>query len=77
MSPESSQGKKQSCRAQAALHPLLPRDSLIGRDGLSTEEAEARIRRQWPLERKTALADVVIDNSQGLDQLGAAVVSAL
>ena len=28
MAPESNQGKKQICRAQAALNPLLPRDSL-------------------------------------------------
>jgi len=28
MAPESNQGKKQICRAQAALNPLLLRDSL-------------------------------------------------
>ena len=28
MAPELRQGKKQTCRAQAALKPLLPRDSL-------------------------------------------------
>jgi len=28
MVPESNQGKKQICRVQATLNPLLPRDSL-------------------------------------------------
>jgi dephospho-CoA kinase len=44
---------------------------LMGRDGLSTEEARARIDAQWPLQRKRALADRVIDNrgnNQGLQQ---------
>lgn len=36
---------------------------LIARDGLSHEDALARIRSQLPIEEKRALADVVIDNS--------------
>lgn len=40
---------------------------LMERSGLSREEAEARLEAQWPLERKRALADRVIDNSDGLE----------
>jgi dephospho-CoA kinase len=35
---------------------------LIGRDQLSAAEAQARIAAQWPLERKRALVDRLIDN---------------
>jgi len=35
---------------------------LIARDGLSAEDAQARIAAQWPLSRKRALADHVIAN---------------
>ena len=45
------------------------RRRLIERDGLSETEARQRLEAQWPLERKRALADVVIDNDgdrQGL-----------
>ncbi|MCP9850039.1 dephospho-CoA kinase [Cyanobium sp. Morenito 9A2] len=37
-------------------------ERLISRDGFSHAEAEARLAAQWPLERKRARADVVIDN---------------
>lgn len=37
-------------------------ERLMKRNGLSRREAELRIRAQWPLEQKIALADVVIDN---------------
>ena len=42
---------------------------LIARDGLSESDARARIAAQWPLERKRALADVVLDNRGGPDEL--------
>ncbi|UUZ93749.1 dephospho-CoA kinase [Paenibacillus sp. P25] len=45
----------------------VPRDiqlgRLIERDGLSTEQAEQRLRSQMPIEEKKRLADIVIDNS--------------
>ena len=37
---------------------------LMNRNGLSREQAEARIRSQWPLAAKEALADVVIDTGK-------------
>lgn len=40
---------------------------MMERSGLSQEEAETRLKAQWPLERKRALADRVIDNSDGLE----------
>lgn len=40
---------------------------LMERSRLSREEAEARLKAQWPLEKKRALADRVIDNSNGLE----------
>lgn len=50
---------------------------LINRDGLSEAEAQARIRAQWPLERKRELADRVINNRGGPEQLSAEVNEAL
>lgn len=50
---------------------------LMARDGLSEGDARARIAAQWPLARKRALADVVLDNRGEPDQLAAAVERAL
>ena len=36
---------------------------LMSRNGLSREEAEQRIAAQWPMSKKRALADLVIDNN--------------
>ena len=46
---------------------------LMQRDGLSEAEAQARLLAQWPLTRKRDLADVVIDNGGGPNELAAAV----
>ena len=42
---------------------------LIHRDGLPADEARCRIEAQWPLERKRALADRIIDNCDSVDDL--------
>ncbi len=42
---------------------------LMARNGLSAAEARARIAAQWPLARKRTLADVVLDNRGGAQQL--------
>lgn len=47
----------------------VQRARLMRRDGLSEEEAEARILAQWPLEEKCRRADRVLDNSGSLQQL--------
>ena len=39
------------------------------RDGLNEADARARLAAQWPLPRKQALADLVINNSGSLEQL--------
>jgi dephospho-CoA kinase len=57
--------------------PAQQLQRLIGRDGLSEAEARARMAAQWPLARKRELADVVIDNSDGPEQLAARVEAAL
>ena len=61
-----------TCRAGTQLQRL------IGRDGLAEQEALARISAQWPLARKQALADRLINNDgdgEALqDQLAAALV---
>lgn len=44
-------------------------DRLIKRDGLSLEQAEARINSQMSLEEKCQMADVVLDNSSSLEKL--------
>ena len=43
------------------------RARLAQRHGWSEDEIEARIRAQWELSAKAALADYVIDNSDGVD----------
>lgn len=50
---------------------------LRARDQLSEADALARLDAQWPLARKRALADVVIDNRGDGDWLRAQVVQAL
>jgi dephospho-CoA kinase len=50
---------------------------LMARNGLSAAEARARLAAQWPLERKRALADVVLDNRGTPEQLTAQVAAAL
>jgi dephospho-CoA kinase len=52
-------------------------ERLMTRDGLSDSDARARIAAQWPLERKRPLADLLIDNRDGPDQLAASVERAL
>jgi dephospho-CoA kinase len=46
---------------------------LLARDGMTAEEARARIAAQLPQERKVALADFVIDNSGSREALVAQV----
>ncbi|GGA48767.1 dephospho-CoA kinase [Paenibacillus physcomitrellae] len=46
---------------------------LMERDGLDTPQAEARLSAQMDIEQKKTLADIVIDNSQGLEQTEAQV----
>ncbi|QMU07831.1 dephospho-CoA kinase [Levilactobacillus suantsaii] len=50
------------------------RERLMARDHLSIADAQARIDRQWPLARKVALADVVIDNDGDITQTRQQVV---
>lgn len=47
------------------------------RDGLSETDARARIAAQWPMARKRARADVVIDNTGAPDALAEQVARAL
>lgn len=57
--------------------PALQRERLLARDPLSPEEADARIASQWPLERKLALSDRVLDNAGGPEALAAQLEAAL
>ena len=50
---------------------------LMARDGLSAGDAQARIDAQWPLARKRALAQVLLDNRGHPDALRAQVSQAL
>ena len=49
---------------------------LMARDGLGEDDARARIAAQWPLARKRQLADVVLNNRGGPEQLAAEVEQA-
>ncbi|MBM5814946.1 MAG: dephospho-CoA kinase [Cyanobacteria bacterium M_DeepCast_100m_m1_067] len=50
---------------------------LMARNGFNEADARARLTAQWPLARKRGLADVVIDNRGGPQQLEQAVERAL
>lgn len=43
---------------------------IMSRDGLPEQEAKRRIASQWPVEKKVREADIVIENSVGLEELG-------
>ena len=45
-------------------------ERLMQRDGLSAVEAEARMNAQWPLTKKRALSDVLIDNRVSIRSAG-------
>jgi dephospho-CoA kinase len=47
----------------AVCPPEMQLERAIARDGITREEAEARLRRQLPLQQKAQLADYVIDTS--------------
>ena len=49
--------------------PERQRERLIARNGFSAEEADRRIAAQPPIAKKTARADVVIENNGTLDEL--------
>lgn len=57
--------------------PQQQQQRLVARDGAGEADARARIAAQWPLERKRALADVVIENRGSPQELAAAVHGAL
>ncbi|MCH5464532.1 dephospho-CoA kinase [Levilactobacillus tujiorum] len=46
-----------------AISPTIQQQRLMARDGLSASAAQARMAQQWPITKKVALADVVIDNA--------------
>lgn len=46
---------------------------LMERDGLGREQAERRLEAQWPIDRKKALAHILIDNSGTLEQTEAQI----
>ena len=57
-------GLESLCSEVWAVHcsPTQQRQRLMTRNRLSLEAAEQRIRAQWPMDRKTELADCVIKN---------------
>ena len=58
-------GMESLCTEVWVVHcrPDQQQQRLIQRNGLSAQQAEQRIKAQWPLARKCLLADQVIDNS--------------
>lgn len=57
-----------------AATPAQQKQRLMARNGLSAAEAQARIDRQWPIARKVAAADAVIDNRGDITQTRQQVV---
>jgi dephospho-CoA kinase len=60
-----------TCRAETQLQRL------VGRDGLPEQEALVRIAAQWPLDRKQALADRLINNDGAAEALEQQLAAAL
>lgn len=52
-----------------SLSPELQKERLMLRDGLTAEQAQARIDAQMPLAEKEARATVIIDNRKSLDRM--------
>ncbi|MCY0876472.1 MAG: dephospho-CoA kinase [Firmicutes bacterium] len=44
-------------------------ERLIARNDLTYEQARARIEAQWPIDQKRDLADIVVDNAGGMDEV--------
>jgi dephospho-CoA kinase len=57
----------------AACRPAQQSARLRARDGLSEEDARLRLAAQWPIDRKRALADIVIDTSGTMQDTDAQV----
>lgn len=55
----------------------VQKERLMRRDGLTEAAATARIASQWPLERKAALSDRLIDNTGGPEDVRRRVTEAL
>lgn len=55
----------------------VQKERLMRRDGLDAAAAEARIASQWPLERKAALSDRLIDNTGSPEDIRRRVREAL
>jgi dephospho-CoA kinase len=53
--------------------PETARQRLIGRNGLTPEQAEARLRAQLPNEKRRSYADLIIENDGSLAELRRAV----
>lgn len=60
-----------------AIDPENQVERLIARDRLTPEEAQKRLAAQWPLERKKALADRIIDNTAPPKEVETQVLSLL
>ena len=52
----------------AACPPEQQIERLMARDGITEEAARRRLAAQWPIDRKRALADFVIDTSGSMDE---------
>jgi dephospho-CoA kinase len=52
----------------AACRPAQQIERLMARDGSTEEDARRRLAAQWPIDRKRALADVVIDTSGTIEE---------
>lgn len=55
--------------------PEVQIERLIARDNLSREQAEQRLAAQFPIERKKAMADYMIDNSGSVEQTEQQVIT--
>lgn len=65
---ETGAWKEYDCLIVAACPPEVQLERLIARDGLDVEDARRRIAAQYPLDRKTELADYVIDTHGLLEE---------
>ena len=66
---ESGLHKSMAATVVVAAEPDTQLTRITERDGLDRKQAQARIDAQFPLDKKVAIADYVIQNDRGLDEL--------
>ncbi len=66
---EKNLADKVDCKVCVWCEPEVQLERLMKRDGIDAHLAQQMLARQWPIDRKKQLSDLVVDNSGTLEQL--------